>query len=602
MLRRSALFSVIGMGILCSLTFGQSVTITSEAVANPPGGGMYLWYEIRVDPEDATNMILCGSHWDAKDNALYGFVYSSVDGGKTWQSALEDRSSKWVSEQSCAFGVHGVAYFVSDASEIDRDGMPRHERGTTRIFVTHDSGRTWKEAIRTGWTDHSSAVVDRAPGPNQNRLYVFFNSPDTFFRSIDHHTGSAALPRTGSSVGLISYRDGELKIDGPIFNSHMAAMNYHGAYPEDSFVLKDGSFLTFLSSQKAIASVHTNPDRDVLELPVTITSTPPDEGPCGYFLQSASAYDPLRDTLYLVYPEARDDKQCRLMVTTSVDDGKNWAKPEEMHSEDAFPERIYAKPTLAVNHEGVLAVMWRDAPLRSDCWVFATSNDGGKSLSPGRKLNNCSSPGKDVQAITHAYFWSVMFGPESNQEDRETDIYLRNLKNTVWVDRAIAATPDGTFHVVWSDAGDGHGEIRSAAVAVASAKQLAAPRVFGLTVVNNRIAILYGGTQHYDEKSGTLTLAVTFRNNSDSAIKAPFELEATTLSSGLFDIQITNSANQVTGGGAVWDVTSAVPGGVLIPGATSQPYLLIFHSAEKHYPIDPLGNVLSLSTKLYANP
>ena len=91
-------------------------------------GGWYPWYQVAADPTDPERLIVCGSKWDAKDNALYGFVFSSLDGGQSWHTALEDKNSTWVSEQSCAFGVNGKAYFVSEASKVI-DGSPHHDVG-----------------------------------------------------------------------------------------------------------------------------------------------------------------------------------------------------------------------------------------------------------------------------------------------------------------------------------------------------------------------------------------------------------------------------------------------------------------------------------------
>src|SRR5580698_357723 len=85
----------------------QSITaapieIRSRVKISPTEGGWYPWYEAVADPADSSKLIVCGSRWDARDNALYGFVRSSSDGGMTWHTALEDKSSAWVSEQSCA--------------------------------------------------------------------------------------------------------------------------------------------------------------------------------------------------------------------------------------------------------------------------------------------------------------------------------------------------------------------------------------------------------------------------------------------------------------------------------------------------------------------
>ncbi len=190
----------------------QEIKVESDVAANPADGGWYPSYEVHVDPVDGGNMMICGSKWNAKDNASYGFVSFSADAGKTWQQALEDKSSQWVSEESCAYGVNGIAYFVADASKVI-DGGYHHDLGTTRIYVSHDGGRTWKIGIETGWTDYSASVVDVSPGPNQNRLYVYFNSLGTFYGSTGQIDKQAAerTATSGTRIGLISYKDGDEK-------------------------------------------------------------------------------------------------------------------------------------------------------------------------------------------------------------------------------------------------------------------------------------------------------------------------------------------------------------------------------------------------------
>jgi hypothetical protein len=84
------------------------------------------------------------------------------------------------------------------------------------------------------------------------------------------------------------------------------------------------------------------------------------------------------------------------------------------------------------------------------------------------------------------------------------------------------------------------------------------------------------------------------------AARGPFKLEATSADSAYLNVEVANAANRATGGGAVWEVTGAVPGCVLVPGATSQPYTLTFRTTPKEH--FTLGDVLSLNTKLYARP
>ena len=133
--------------------------------------GLHLWYEIKADPEDSARLIICGTKWDALANTPFGFVYFSADTGLTWRNVLEDRSSTWVTEHSCAFGPHHKAYFISDAAkETDIGASPKG--GTTRLFFSTDSGEHWAESAKTGWTDYSTSAVSKTSG----RLYTFFHA------------------------------------------------------------------------------------------------------------------------------------------------------------------------------------------------------------------------------------------------------------------------------------------------------------------------------------------------------------------------------------------------------------------------------------------
>ena len=208
----------------------QQIRVESQVEVSPSGGGWYPWYEIHADPTDPANLIVCGSIGSGKENTLHGFVYSSSDSGRTWHLTLEDKNSSWVSEQSCAFGVAGRAYFVSEATKVI-DGVRHTDLGTTRIFVSDDAGRSWIERAKTLWADYSSSVVDTSPGPRQNRLYTFFNFP--LAESGDEHRGTR--------VALFSLGYDDRDVVRPLFNRNM---NSYGSFPEQTIVLKNGQVLT----------------------------------------------------------------------------------------------------------------------------------------------------------------------------------------------------------------------------------------------------------------------------------------------------------------------------------------------------------------------
>ena len=151
-------------------SFSTSATISK---------GWHPWYEIKVDPENAKNLIVCGTKWDVTKNTPLGFVYFSPDGGSRWESVLEDGSSTgWVTEHSCAFGPNHRAYFVSGDSRVV-DGIPHHEFGKTTVYVSSDAGRHWMQSTTTGWADYSSSAVSA----RSHRLFTFYNSFDKHKRT-----------------------------------------------------------------------------------------------------------------------------------------------------------------------------------------------------------------------------------------------------------------------------------------------------------------------------------------------------------------------------------------------------------------------------------
>ena len=73
-------------------------------------------------------------------------------------------------------------------------------------------------------------MVDTVPGPNQNRLYTFFNDDD--FGKID--PAKEQSEPNGNRIGLISFKDGDQQVTGPIVNPKMRALGLQGSYPENA--------------------------------------------------------------------------------------------------------------------------------------------------------------------------------------------------------------------------------------------------------------------------------------------------------------------------------------------------------------------------------
>jgi hypothetical protein len=527
-----------------------------------------------------------------KDNAFYGFLYSSSDGGKSWHVALEDKSTTWVTEQSCAFGVSGKAYFVSEASRVV-DGQPHHDEGTTRMFVSNDAGGTWGEAAKTRWADYSSSVVDVNPGAHQNQLYTFFNTA-----GFDTPTPEGEkLDRPGTRIGLITFKDGDEQVEGPIVNRTMDGLGYKwGSFPQKVFLLRDGSLLCIFyavhkaekGSELVFGAIRTNRDRDQLAAPVIAAraSIRYDKEPC---FGDTAAYDSRQGRVYLAY-HAFENGQCRFMLTSSEDGGSTWSKLEHIAEPMTLSHRLY-DPAMVFNRDGVLGLMWRDEQF-SDCWYFSASTDRAKTFIRARPLSQCSNRHGASLTLSNAFLAmeGVVYDSSQSRPVANLGLHVVNHRNAVFRNASsLTATSDGVFHPVWIEAGSDAGQLRTAAVKIGPSEaktSISLPAEKRSTRdISRELKLLYGGDEHYDMGTGVLSVRIVLRNKSDKAISAPLLLRVDELTGGLGQVEIENSDNGLSGLGAVWDLSSALRNGVLEAGATTEAYPLVFRiTLNKHAP------------------
>jgi hypothetical protein len=600
------------VGVASPNSVGQQVHVNARVRANPAGGGWYPWYEIAASPTDANQLIVCGTRWDVRSNAFYGFVYSTSDSGKTWSAALEDTSSSWVTEQSCAFGADDRAYFVSEAAEVV-DGVPSYKGGTTRIYVSGDAGRTWAEGARTAWADYSASAVDTRPGPGQNRLYTFFHD---FVAGAPESTGGG-VKATGSRVSVIAFKAGERRVESPIVNSKTRALEYLGSYPQKAFLLKDGSLLALCfarlktsgSVDELIVAVRLDKNRVVLSDPISIVRSPINDGQACYPSDFAAAYDPWRDRVVVAYP-AFENGQCEFVLKTSLDGGMKWSNAQRIKPPETMSQSFHS-PAMAFGRGGILGLIWRDEPL-SDCWYFSASSSDGETFSAAEPLSDCFEKRKVSLVETGASLRMrgtvrVDAPPASGTPlsgQRVLGLHLLDSRNRVYRNTgSLLSTADGVFHAVWIEAGHGEGELRTAAVTAGDSAERVLPALpvldDGARDVTQDMALLYGGDQHYDISSRTLAVSVVLKNKSDRAVKAPLFIKALSLKSELPQLKIANASNRLSGPGARWDLTTVVPNGVLEAGATTRPFTLIFKLPDSAAPVREI-DLLSLEIRVFA--
>jgi hypothetical protein len=575
-----AFLFVIGAAVLPHLPAEDVHLVATARVAS----GWHPWYELKIDPEDPENLLLCGTKWDAHTNAPFGFVYGSSDQGKSWASALEDRSSAWVTEQSCAFGTEHRAYFISEASRVI-DGTAHHELGTTRLYVSRDAGRTWKETLRTGWADWSTSAVSLTSG----RPFTFFNA----------YTAADSSKKRGSNVGLLTFSPDGSAVSGPFFVPSIVKGNYQGAYPSGAVALRTGTVMALWYGMRLGASgvqADLNVIRVADALPPVLTSVSISAlKSCAMFNQASLAYDPHRDHLFVLYLAGCKAKQ--ILLASSDDEGRTWSKSAVV-AEARGPFAGFSHPSLVAEKDR-LAVLW-EAGDGSSNWFLSTIESG--TLVSSMQLSST----KDVVNVgSESLLTSIENSPSFSQQSSPNSIRLnvRNDAGAVWRANGLLRVDEGIL-VVWpSNAGTGADLWFGAVSSATSVQKAGAPAVPPMRDVTEDSIILYGGTQDFDDRTSMLTVCLTLKNAGLRSLTTPIELRAENIASAAGPVTASNATNGVTGAGAIWDISNSITGDRIPPHATSNPFCLTFRlkpDASAHHPAEP-KSLLSLILRVFSS-
>jgi hypothetical protein len=556
----------------------------------PPAGAHLNWYEMRTDPESEANLIVCGAARDAQKNAYFGVVYSSHDGGRTWNTAIEDRGSTWVSEQSCAFGAHHIAFFVSEASKVI-DGIPHHSLGTTHIFMSRDGGQTWEKTAETGWADYSSSVVtDSASG--EQRLHVTYNM------AVPEGSGK----KTRSVLGFFVLSGSGREVTEPAAVPGMAELDYQGVYPSSSVALDDGTVVTLYNARtKAIATKGLL----ALELGVVrfrgleasrpiIVADPmlSYQAPlCPSSISNSLAYDRKRGVLFIAYNTLQAGR-CALMVKTSADGALSWSAPHEFAAEKKGARAKYF-PILAVNGMGTLGLLWRGtADLTPGCWFFSTSHnavrvDATVQLAPCMTMDS-------VPPQSSQYLATITQQGRKGEPASVRVLTLRNYLTRV----SFAASRDGAFHPVWSQISDGLSQLRTAKVDSANndtADEIAAIGTSespDLLDVTDRMGVLYAGQQRLDNVTGQLRVDLTVENRGQDVLRDRLFLEVGDTKSEFGDVIVDGGGTGTRPSARYLDLSRFLPPEGLQPGHMTKPFPLVLRFARGAKP-SPSASILA---------
>ncbi len=559
-----------------------------------PSGGAHLnWFEMKADPTNKNNLIVCGAARNARNNAYYGVVYWSHDGGRSWKEGLIDRESSWVSEQSCAFGLRHTAYFVSAASKVI-DDVPHHNLGKTHIFVSRDAGATWVKTAETPWADYSNSVV---AGGGKPQLYVFYNRARK----------ESGTKDSGSSLGFFTVSGNGRRISLRGMVPGMIKKDYVGVYPSSSETLDDGSAAILYNAARMVPQDkgRTSIDIGVVRLTSQGISKPViiahpayklDPPACPASLSNSLAYDKTSRLLYAAYNTALPGR-CAVMLVSSHDGGKSWSQPHEL-SDPAAPDRSMYFPTLAVSKAGIIGLLWRGKPEGSpDCWFFSTSSDGFR-LDHSVSLSPCGE-GDSLGRQYSAYLATVVSQSASGQSMSVRVVTLRDYLTRV----GFVTTPEGVFHPIWPAQEDGNSQLRTARIWVDKRPRLRPPDFNSPPVlddVTDRMTVLYGGDQRVDHETNSVILDLVFRNTSSATIRGPFYLKIENPRSDFGDIQLMNPDRASGPGSDYFDLSSCLRRESLLPGQATSPCPLIFQFMNQKTDIASKHSLVAFAVRLYS--
>lgn len=578
-----ALLSAASFLLAAPFTHAQKLQLQSKTAV---GTGWYPWYEVKADPDNALNLILCGSSWDTTRNALFGFVYASTDGGKAWRVALEDRSTTWVSETSCAFGSGHTAYFISEASKVI-DGVAHHHLGTTRLFVSTDGGQQWVESSRTAWADYSTSAVSAVSGT----LFTFYNNSGT--HDVEKNWGS--------TIGLLKFSPDGRTVSGPFLDPTMKERNYVGVFPSHAVALRDGTVAALFFGAR---DTQNGREYDLgLERAGLSPSSPPtfnviaSTKKCLNLDGFSLAYDVPNENLFVAYGEEAG-AGCRLMLAVSRDAGKTWVSNVLLNSSGTSRTSV-DHVSLARGQDGTLGLLWED----SGNWRFATGTDSAVVDPP---VELVSEP-KEVP-ISNDSLMTVIYepgeaSPEGSNSGVTTSLNVRAMTGVVWRSSGLIASRnvfyafsptvvlggEGLFLTVLSAKGGSDHPANQAGLQDIQEQD-----------VTKQTVLLYGRAQSFNKATGTLSVDLRLGNRGDTPIRSPIRLKVKQISSRAGKVSILNADNGLTGSGAMWDVSEIVLGDQIAPGATTyNTFRLSFHIEQSTGAI-PTYNLLDAAISVLA--
>jgi hypothetical protein len=558
--------------------------LTSEHVSTSAPKTPHVESHFAVDPRDAKHMVATSSIVRPGTGLGMGAaVYVTFDGGRHWsKSIMRDPLLLAGGDPIVYITSDGVAYFAAiGLASVD-------EPSYTVISRSRDGGRTWPSPIRL---------------PVRDRPWMAFDTVTlgSYFRGTAYLVGqigglylskSTDWGRTWTAGDYInrdeSGSDPTAAIRSPYVGGIVLGTNSEVVVPytavgtpelptldgTDSVMRYEIKLLVSDNAGRTWLPVRNGPVRHDVAGPrrmETSVLVPP-------------AVDvtrgPQRGRLYISYSDFdRGRNEYAVRVSYSDDLGVSWSTTTA--SDDAM-KGPPSNPTVAVNKDGIVAVVWYDRrdDLNRHCWRLygVISSDGGKTFHRNAKLS-------DAPTCTNASANWVMAAYGSYDTYTDPKQPAPGIGITAFIPvrfpnggdtQGLSTDGDGNFHVGWINGETGVMQLWHTSFAVrpeiiaatrgANALSLGGGKQppYGYEDLSVELA-LDPGQPTIDLAKGELSLPVRIKNPTRRQISGPVQIEIRRFvygreqAMGLKHLRVTNADNRKDSVGAVWTFKGPIP-------------------------------------------
>ncbi len=538
---------------------------------------------VAADPAHADHLVGCSFIATGVGEKPAGVAVASRDGGATWDQTLLASSG----DNACTFGADGVALFSTDLVTI-----PRNDTGPSLgAFYSADGGFHWMPATFKGaarMDDRDFIIADQSESRYRGRVYI---AGTLSTKNLD-----------GAPLGAIAlYRslDGGKTYELPAMALYDAKDTSKATHqPCNLVVLSDGTVVV-LAEQLLKQDVYTTlPHRgepngilkilrsrdggETLQPAVKVSDHYIDYRARETTLPGVIAVDPgsaaFKDRLYVTWADVRSGR-AQVLLSYSTDKGTTWSAPQVV-SDDIAGLKPGQKPnefmpTVAVNRDGVVGVLWydrRDNPDNTSFYVrFAASLDGGQSWMPSVRVSTApKTAGDPKETITLI----------AGQFDSKGAVPTITLDQNEWIagghTAGLAADATGRFHPFWVDNRTGTHQVWTAVVTVTGTVSNPDTALAGLTEVTGRVAYDLSNVR-YDMATHEASVDIRLRDTSAAPIMGPLRLHLRLLGSDRGVAQLVDPRTGQLAGTVVLDYTAGLASNVLQPHQLTPPQRVTVH-------------------------